>query len=177
MLAIVDIETTGLIAHADWILEIAILLVEDDLTIVQEMPAIQIIPSPSAKLRMDDFVRNMHRESGLFDDIREKGIHPSDAHLMTSAWVRDWIPADTPMAGNSVHFDRAFLKVNMPNVEEHFHYRNVDASSVREMAHRWTPRLTDIEPKAQGKHRALSDCYDSLNLLKFYKEHLFTRPT
>lgn len=175
MLAIVDLETTGLDHTLDEILEIAIIVIDDDLAEVATMQPIQIRPSVAASLRMDQFVQTMHRQSGLTEAIRIHGETLTEAIKTTTAFVNDWLPSGSLLVGNSVHFDRRFLRQYMPWVEAHFHYRNGDISSVREFAQRWTPRLTEIEPHAQGKHRALSDCRDSLNLLRFYKEHLFER--
>lgn len=175
MLAIVDIETTGLNYILDEILEVAILLVEDDLTVVQEFPGVTIRPTNAALLRMNKFVQDMHRDSGLMDEIRVRGTNHFDAYQQVLAWVRDWIPKNTPMAGNSVGFDKSFLQYWMPEVAELFHYRVADASAVRELAHRWCPELTKMEPPSKGAHRSLSDCYDSLSLLRFYKQFLFER--
>lgn len=175
MLAIVDIETTGLDPVLDEIIEVAIILVENDLSVVATLEGVIIQPTARAEQRMDNFVLNMHRDSGLLDLIRMIGKGQREAFEIILAWVQDWVPKDTVMAGNSVHFDRGFLQQWMPDVAAHFHYRLADASSIRELAQRWCPELTKLEPKASGKHRALSDCYDSLGLFKFYKQFLFER--
>lgn len=175
VLALVDLETTGLDPEQDEILEIAIVLVENDLSVVAALSSLPIQPSAKAEQLMDNFVLDMHRKSGLLDDIRIRGQGRLQVYETVLAWIHDWIPKGTVMAGNSVHFDRGFLLHWMPDIAAHFHYRLADASSIRELAQRWCPELTKMEPKAINAHRALDDCYESLNLLRFYKQHLFER--
>ena len=136
-----------------------------------------IKPPAEALEQMDDFVRNMHTSSGLLDELAA-GLTMAEAEQEVLAYVREWAPdvAKAPLGGNTVATDRGFLARDMPELESHLHYRIIDVSSIKELAHRWFPRAYYNSPKKAGGHRALVDIRESIAELRYYREAVFVAP-
>jgi oligoribonuclease len=124
---------------------------------------------------MDDFVRNMHTSSGLLPQIEASTISLADAGAQTLAFIKEHVPEarTVPLCGNSIGTDRGFLARDMPELDDHLHYRMVDVSSIKELARRWYPRVYFAAPAKHGGHRALADIRESIEELKFYREAVF----
>lgn len=173
----VDCEMTGLDLARDALIEIAVLVTDFELTVLGDGVDLVIKPPTQALETMPDRVREMHTESGLLDRL-DDGTTLPDATEQVLAYVRDHV-ADlkkTPLAGNSVHVDRAFLARDMPGFENAIHYRNVDVSTVKELSRRWYPRTYFASPAKTGNHRALGDIQDSINELRYYRQAVFVPP-
>ena len=166
----IDCEMTGLDPVADDLVEVAVLITDSELTILDEGIDLVIRPSEEILAQMDPFVRDMHTTSGLIREF-DSGLALEDA----AARVLEYITARVPeprkalLAGNSVGQDRLFLKAYMPEVVEHLHYRIVDVSTVKELARRWYPRAYFQAPAKTGGHRALGDIRDSIQELRYYR--------
>ena len=168
----IDCEMTGLDAATDEIVEIAAIVTEADLTEIDAGISLVVKPSDEPLARMDDFVVNMHTESGLITEIPD-GIALADAEQRVLEYVRRHVPEPrkAPLAGSSVYVDRGFLAHWMPELDAHLHYRLIDVSSIKELAKRWYPRTYFNAPAKTGNHRALGDIYDSIDELRYYREH------
>lgn len=169
----IDLEMTGLDTDADTIIEIATLVTDKDLKVLAEGPAIAI-HQPDARLdAMDDWNRRQHRQSGLVDRIRASNYRLCDAEIETLQFLRQWVePGKSPMCGNSICQDRRFLAREMPELEMFFHYRNLDVSTVKEIARRWRPELLKGFHK-KASHLAMDDIHDSIAELRYYRESFF----
>lgn len=167
----IDCEMTGLNSQQDELCEIAIVITDSELNPVDNGFSVVIKPSESAISGMSDFVRNMHHESGLLSEL-EAGIDVASAEQQCLAYLAEHLGEErtAPLAGNSVGTDRMFLFKYMPDLEQRLHYRNVDVSSLKELARRWYPRVYFQLPKKNGNHRALHDILDSIAELRFYRE-------
>jgi oligoribonuclease len=170
-----DLEMTGLDHTTDTILEIATLVTDDDLAIVAEGPDLVVHQPPEALDRMDDFVRDMHRRSGLLDSIAVSTLSLEDAGAETLAFIKEHVPEErsVPLCGNSIGTDRRFLARWLPDIEEYLHYRSVDVSTIKELARRWYPGLVRKAPAKQGDHRAMGDIIESLEELRYYRSAVF----
>jgi oligoribonuclease len=170
----VDCEMTGLDLVNDGLIEIAVLVTDAELNVLGEGVDLVIAPTEAALASMPDIVREMHTASGLLDVLAE-GITMAEAEQLTLDYVRQHVPEPrkAPLAGSSVHTDRAFLARDMPTFEEHVHYRNVDVSTLKELARRWYPRAYYNAPAKTGNHRALGDIRDSILELQYYRSTLF----
>jgi oligoribonuclease len=170
----IDCEMTGLDLGADALVEVAALVTDFDLNVLGEGVDIIVKPPAEALTQMGDFVRAMHESSGLLTEL-EGGTTMADAEAQVLAYVREHCPEGTrpPLAGNTVATDRAFLSRDMPDLEAFLHYRIVDVSSIKELAHRWFPRAYYQAPKKQGNHRALADIQESIEELRYYREAVF----
>lgn len=171
----IDLEMTGLDPDVDVVVEIATIITDGTLEHVECGPDL-LIAAPSAALdQMDDVVRDMHTASGLLDELAKVERTVAQAEAETLAFVRAHVPEAgvAPLAGNSVHTDRMFLRRYMPELEAHLHYRNVDVSTLKELARRWRPLLLDETPDKAERHRALGDITESINELRFYRDALF----
>jgi oligoribonuclease len=174
----IDLEMTGLDPDTELIVEIATVVTDGSLEQVEQGPDL-VIGAPEAALEgMVDVVQRMHRRSGLLDEIRATDRTVAQAEEETLAFVRELVPnpASAPLAGNSVHADRMFLRRYMPTLEAHLHYRNVDVSTFKEVARRWRPHLLDDAPDKSDRHRALDDILESVAELRFYRDQLFGAP-
>ena len=170
-LAWLDMEMTGLDPDRDRIIEIAIVVTDSQLATVAEAPVLAIHQSDAVLDAMDDWNKSTHRKSGLVDRVRSSTLSEAAAEEQMLAFLAGHIPAKTsPMCGNSICQDRRFLARGMPRLEAHFHYRNLDVSTLKELARRWRPDLARGVVK-QGKHEALADIYESIEELKYYREH------
>jgi oligoribonuclease len=169
----IDLEMTGLDTDADTIIEIATLVTDKNLKLLAEGPAIAI-HQPDARLdAMDDWNRRQHGQSGLVDRIRVSNYRLCDAEIETLQFLRQWVePGKSPMCGNSICQDRRFLAREMPELEMFFHYRNLDVSTVKEIARRWRPELLKGFHK-QTSHLAMDDIHDSIAELRYYRECFF----
>ena len=165
----IDLEMTGLDPDADSVLEIATLVTDSQLRILAEGPELAI-SHPLARLEaMDEWNRKTHGGSGLWSRVLASDVSMADAEARTVAFLRDWVPAGkSPICGNSICQDRRFLVRHMPRLERYFHYRNLDVSTLKELARRWAPEILAGAGK-EARHTALSDVYDSIAELKHYR--------
>ena len=167
----VDCEMTGLEVTIDEICEIGVVVTDGELNVLD--PGLQIVIKPSAKAfkNMGDFVRQMHTDSGLIEEI-PRGISISKAEKQVLEYIKQWIPEErtAPLAGNSIGTDRMFLNRQMPNLDKFLHYRNIDVSSLKELSRRWFPRVYFQLPKKTGNHRALADILESIQELRYYRK-------
>jgi len=173
----IDCEMTGLALSADALIEVAALVTDFNLNQLGDGVDVVIKPPAEALEQMDDFVRTMHTSSGLLDELAA-GFTMAEAQEQVLAYIREWVPdsAKAPLGGNTVGTDRAFLARDMPELEAHLHYRIIDVSSIKELAHRWFPRAYYNSPKKAGGHRALADIRESIAELRYYREAVFVAP-
>lgn len=170
----IDCEMTGLDLEADALVEVAALVTDFDLNVLGEGIDVLIKPPQAALDQMIDFVRNMHVSSGLLEEL-EGGTTMADAEQQVLAYIKEYCPDGSrpPLGGNTVATDRAFLARDMPALEGFLHYRNVDVSSIKELARRWYPRTYFAAPAKRGNHRALADIQESIEELRYYRETVF----
>ncbi len=167
----IDLEMTGLDTDKDSILEIATIVTDSQLNILAQGPELSIAQSMATLEAMDDWNRKQHYKSGLWHRVLEEGVGMADAEARTLSFLQEWVPANSsPMCGNSICQDRRFLHRLMPKLEQHFHYRNLDVSTLKELARRWRPELLAGFRKAQA-HTALADIQESIDELAYYREH------
>lgn len=167
----IDLEMTGLDPDNDRIIEIATLVTDADLNILAEGPMLAVHQSDEVLAGMDDWNTRQHGQSGLTERVRQSTISEDEAAAQTIAFLEQWVPARTsPMCGNSICQDRRFLYRYMPALERFFHYRNLDVSTLKELAARWAPHVKD-GVKKQSSHLALDDIRDSVAELRHYREH------
>lgn len=168
----IDLEMTGLDTGQDSILEIATVVTDSQLNVLAEGPELAIAHPLEALEGMDDWNRNQHRKSGLWQRVLDSQVTLGQAEAMTVAFLIEWVPANaSPMCGNSICQDRRFLHRLMPRLEKYFHYRNLDVSTLKELARRWAPPVLEGVRK-QAAHTALSDVRDSIEELRHYRRHL-----
>ncbi|MDO4240411.1 oligoribonuclease [Micrococcus sp.] len=166
----IDCEMTGLDPDVDELVEVAVLVTDAELNVLDEGIDLVIRPSAAAVAQMDPFVRDMHTSSGLIKEF-EDGLAVDDAAARVLAYLTERVPAGRALlAGNSVGQDKLFLSRYMPEVVAHLHYRIVDVSTVKELARRWYPRAYFQSPAKTGGHRALGDIRDSITELRYYRE-------
>ena len=167
----IDLEMTGLIPETDVIIEIATVVTDANLNIIDEGPALAISQNSELLDGMDEWNTNQHNRSGLVKRVKESTISVVDAENQTLDFVSKYVdPGVSPMCGNSICQDRRFLYNYMPNLEKFFHYRHIDVSTLKELAVRWKPEIVSSSFK-KSRHLALSDIYDSIDELKYYREH------
>lgn len=168
----IDLEMTGLNPDHDRIIEIATVVTDKNLNILAEGPVIAIHHSNSILDRMDEWNTKHHGSSGLIFRVRKSRISNRQAEAMTLDFIKEYVPAGkSPMCGNSICQDRRFLYRRMPKLEQYFHYRNFDVSTLKVMARSWHPAVAKGLQK-KTKHQALSDIYDSIAEMKYYREQL-----
>ncbi|MEI8571898.1 oligoribonuclease [Methylomonas sp. EFPC1] len=169
----IDLEMTGLDPDNDLIIEIATVVTDKNLQILAEGPVMAVHQSDAALAAMDDWNQKHHGQSGLIQRVKESKIDAAEAEALTIAFLQEWVPARTsPICGNSICQDRRFLYRYMPKLEAYFHYRNLDVSTVKELAARWAPQLKDGFNK-QASHKALDDIIESIEELRYYRETFF----
>ena len=167
----IDLEMTGLIPDTDVIIEIATVVTDANLNIIDEGPSLAISQNSELLDGMDEWNTNQHKRSGLVKRVKESTISVADAENQTLDFVSKYVdPGVSPMCGNSICQDRRFLYNYMPNLEKFFHYRHIDVSTLKELAVRWRPEIVSSSFK-KSRHLALSDIYDSIDELKYYREH------
>jgi len=178
MLAWMDLEMTGLDPARHTIVEIACLVTDDNLSVVEEGPDLVVHATPEQVAEMDDFVRSMHARSGLLADMEASTLSLADAGAQTLEFLKKHIPEPrtVPLAGNSIGTDRRFLAMFLPEIEDYLHYRSVDVSTVKELCRRWRPEVYKAAPVKKGGHRALQDIRESLSELAYYRAALFDGP-
>ncbi len=166
-----DMEMTGLEPDRDRIIEIAIVITDEQLATVAEAPVIAVHQPDHVLDAMDDWNKNTHGKSGLIERVRGSTVSEAEAEGQMLAFLQQWVPARTsPMCGNSVCQDRRFLARYMPAFEAWFHYRNLDVSTLKELAKRWRPEVyKGVEKK--GAHTALADIQESIVELRHYRDH------
>ena len=175
MLAWIDLEMTGLDPARHTIVEIACLITDDDLVLVEEGPDLVVHATPEHLAEMDDFVRTMHTRSGLLAEMESSTLSLADAGAQTLAFLKQHIPEPrtVPLAGNSIGTDRRFLATQLPEIEEYLHYRSVDVSTLKELCRRWRPEVYKAAPAKKGGHRALQDIRESVAELSYYRSSIF----
>lgn len=168
----IDLEMTGLDPDGDSIIEIATLVTDSQLNVLAEGPELAI-RHPLARLEaMDEWNRGTHTRSGLWQRVLDSQVDMADAEARTVAFLAEWVPAGkSPMCGNSICQDRRFLARHMPRLERYFHYRNLDVSTLKELARRWAPDVLSGFSK-KGAHTALSDIRESVAELAHYRHHM-----
>lgn len=165
---------TGLDLTIDELVEVAVVITDYDLQLVDPGFSIVIKPDQSALDSMGDFVRDMHTSSGLLEEI-PNGVSLADAEYAVLEYILKFVPGpqQAPLAGNTIGTDRAFLNKFMPRVDTHLHYRSVDVSSIKELSKRWFPRAYFNAPSKDGGHRALADILESIRELEYYRRAVF----
>ncbi|SCY21821.1 oligoribonuclease [Microbacterium sp. LKL04] len=169
----IDCEMTGLDLSVDELVEVAVVITDFKLNVLDPGFQIVIKPDDSALAHMNDFVTKMHESSGLLEEI-PNGVSLADAEFQVLEYIQRFVPeGKAPLAGNTIGTDRMFLARYMPRVDRWLHYRNVDVSSVKELARRWYPRAYFNAPAKDGGHRALADIRESVRELAYYRETVF----
>ena len=168
----IDLEMTGLNTDTDSILEIATVVTDKDLAVLAEGPVFAIRHAMGELEAMDGWNRNQHRHSGLWQQVVESDTDHDSAERATLDFLRRWVGAGkSPMCGNSICQDRRFMHRQMPRLERYFHYRNLDVSTLKELARRWAPEVAKGFSK-ESAHTALSDIRDSIDELRHYRRHM-----
>lgn len=168
-----DLEMTGLKVRYDTIIEIATVVTDADLNVIAEGPVMAIHIEQAKLDGMDDWCTTHHGNSGLTKRVQESTVTLREAELATLEFLKKYVPkGKSPMCGNSICQDRRFLIEEMPELETFFHYRNLDVSSLKELARRWVPNVYSVHQK-KSVHLALDDIYESIDELKHYRQFLF----
>ena len=170
----IDMEMTGLQPDSDRIIEIAMVVTDPQLELVAESPVLVIHQPDSVLEAMDSWNRSVHARTGLVERVRASALDETRAERLALEFAAAHVPAGTsPMCGNSICQDRRFLARWMPRLEAHFHYRNLDVSTLKELVRRWKPELAKGFAK-EGKHEALADILESIEELKYYRRAVMT---
>ena len=171
----IDLEMTGLEPQTDFIIEIATLVTDSQLNLLAEGPVLAIRQSDAVLAAMDDWNQQQHGKSELVDRVRASTVDEREAEMRTLEFLRQYVPVgQSPMCGNSICQDRRFMARWMPELEVYFHYRNLDVSTIKELARRWYPAIRSFNKTSA--HLALQDIHDSIAELRFYRERLFVAP-
>lgn len=167
-----DMEMTGLKPETDVIIEIAMVVTDAQLNVVAEAPVLVVHQPDSVLDAMDSWNKSTHRKSGLIEKVKASALTEGFVERQMIEFLREYVPASTsPMCGNSICQDRRFMAKWMPQLEAYFHYRNLDVSTLKELAKRWKPAIMSGLTK-HGKHEALADIHESIEELKYYRQHL-----
>lgn len=167
----IDMEMTGLLPDSDRIIEVAIVVTDAKLDVVAEAPVLVVHQLDAVLSGMDEWNKATHGRTGLTERVRASQLAEGQVEQRMLEFLAAHVPIRTsPMCGNSVCQDRRFLARYMPKLEAYFHYRNLDVSTLKELVRRWRPELTKGLVK-KGKHEALADIYESIDELKYYREH------
>ena len=171
----IDLEMTGLYPDTDRIIEIAVVVTDANLSIRVEGPVFAVHQSDATLDAMDAWNKGTHGKSGLIDRVKASTVDEAQATAQTIEFLKRYVPAGkSPMCGNSICQDRRFLANYMPTLESFFHYRNLDVSTLKELAKRWKPELMAGFKKAQA-HTALADIHESIDELVYYREHFLVK--
>ncbi len=167
----IDMEMTGLNPDTDRIIEVALVITDSQLNTVAEGPVLAVHQPDAILAGMDKWNTSTHSKSGLIDKVKTSNLDELAVEAQMLTFLKTYIASGiSPMCGNSICQDRRFMARWMPQLEEYFHYRNLDVSTFKELVKRWKPELAK-GLKKEGKHEALADIYDSINELKYYREH------
>lgn len=170
-----DMEMSGLLPDTDRILELAVVITDAELNVLAESPVLVIHQSDAVLEGMDAWNMGTHGRSGLIEKVKASTLDEATATDLMIAFLKPYISAKkSPMCGNSICQDRRFMARYMPELEAYFHYRNLDVSVFKELARRWKPEIYSGFKKA-GKHEALADIYESIDELKYYREHFIVK--
>ncbi len=174
LLVWIDCEMTGLDLEVDELVEVAVVITDYNLVAVHPGFSVVIKPDETALENMNDFVTEMHRSSGLLEEIPQ-GVSLADAEFAVNEYILKYVPTpkSAPLAGNTIGTDRAFLAKYMPRVDAHLHYRSIDVSSIKELSRHWFPRVYFNAPTKDGGHRALADILESIRELEYYRRAVF----
>jgi oligoribonuclease len=177
LLVWIDLEMSGLESERDTILEIATLITDNELNMISEGPVVAIHQPAGVLQAMDDWNREHHTASGLVARVQESVISMTHAEGLTLDFVeRHCVKRTAPLCGNSIHQDRRFLYRYMPRLDTYLHYRNIDVSTVKELVRRWYPSGAPEPPEKKHTHLALDDIRESIEELRFYRQHFFRTP-
>jgi oligoribonuclease len=167
----IDLEMTGLNPATDRIIEIAVVVTDPGLSLRVEGPVLAVHQSDAVLDAMDAWNKGTHGKSGLIDRVKASNVDEAEAERQVVEFLKNYVPSNkSPMSGNSICQDRRFLAKDMPALESYFHYRNLDVSTLKELARRWKPAILDGFKKAQA-HTALADIHESIDELVYYREH------
>jgi oligoribonuclease len=171
----IDCEMTGLDLTSDVLIEIAALVTDSELNILDEGIDLVIHTDDAHLEAMIEFVRDMHANSGLTEAVRASTVTVAEAEQQVLAYIKTHVPdvKKAPLCGNSIATDRGFLALQMPDLDSHLHYRMIDVSSVKELSRRWYPRVYFASPEKNGGHRALADIRESIEELRYYRSTVF----
>jgi oligoribonuclease len=175
----IDLEMTGLEVTRHTIVEIAVLVTDSELTVVDEGIDLVVHQPPDVLAEMDDFVRKMHLRSGLLPAIEASTVSLATAGARVLEYLAGHVPtaATAPLCGNSIGVDRRFLDRYLPEVDRFLHYRSIDVSSFKELCRRWYPEVYQHRPAKRETHRALDDIRESIEELHYYRTHMLREPT
>lgn len=164
-------EMSGLSPDEDRILEVAIVITDAELNVIAESPVLVVHQTDEVLNAMDNWNKGTHGKSGLIDRVKSSTLDEAEVETQMLAFMKQYVPERTsPMCGNSICQDRRFLARHMPKLEAYFHYRNLDVSTLKELAKRWRPGLSEAFVKS-NKHEALADIHESIEEMKYYREH------
>ncbi|MBL8522312.1 MAG: oligoribonuclease [Betaproteobacteria bacterium] len=167
----IDMEMTGLSPENDRIIEVALVVTDAQLNTIAEGPVLAVHQPDSVLDGMDAWNKSTHKKSGLIDKVKASTLNEAQVEAQMIEFLKEHVPGSTsPMCGNSICQDRRFMARSMPALEAYFHYRNLDVSTLKELAKRWKPEIMS-GMKKHGKHEALADIYESIEELKYYREH------
>ncbi|HET6817226.1 MAG TPA: oligoribonuclease [Mycobacteriales bacterium] len=171
----IDCEMTGLDPQVDVLVEVAVVITDSELTLLDDGLDILIATDPAKLEGMEDVVREMHTASGLLEALATASTTVEEAEQQVLDYVQRWVPErrKAPLCGNSIATDRTFITRYMPKLDDHLHYRMIDVSSIKELARRWYPRAYFNAPAKNGGHRALADIIDSITELRYYRAAVF----
>jgi oligoribonuclease len=166
-----DMEMTGLNPDSDRIIELAVVITDSNLNIVAQSPVLTVHQSQEVLDGMDDWNKSTHGRSGLIGRVQESTLTEAEAESQMLAFLQEYVPERaSPMCGNTIHQDRRFMARWMPVLENHFHYRNLDVSTLKELCKRWKPDLARGVVK-KGKHEALADILESIEEMRYYRDN------
>jgi oligoribonuclease len=172
----IDLEMTGLDPDRDRIIEVATIVTDEQLNVIAQGPVVAVHQAPGILSAMDEWNTTHHTQSGLLQRVRDSTCDEAAAEELTLEFLKQHVPrGSSPMCGNSICQDRRFLARTMPRMEEYFHYRNLDVSTLKILAQRWSPALAAGVVK-KGAHRALDDIQESIDELVYYREHFLRLP-
>lgn len=164
-------EMTGLVPESDRIIEVAIVITDGQLNTIAEGPVLVVHQPDTVMDAMDAWNRSTHKKSGLIERVKASTLNEAQVQAALIEFLQAYVPASaSPMCGNSICQDRRFMARSMPKLEAYFHYRNLDVSTLKELAKRWKPEIMS-GMKKHGKHEALADIYESIEELKYYRQH------